>query len=250
MDTLVETSSIRRIGRDEAFDLAATEYRRYVDVLEGLAPDEWRARTDCPDWHVLDMARHVLGACHGCASIRQSLHQVRAGRRWAAAHGRPEIDGINAVQVAERQHLGPAEVVTRLRHTAPAAVRGRRRVPAPLRRIDVGDGAGGPLRLGFLMEVIYTRDVWMHRVDTLRAVGRLDRAVLTPEHDGRLVADVVAQWAEEHGQPFDLTLDGPAGGRFRQGTGGPALHLDAVAFMRTLSGREPGQGLLGHPVLF
>lgn len=250
MDTLIDTRDLRRIDRDEAFDLAAVEYGRYLEALRGLGADDWYVQTECPDWHVLDMARHVLGACEGCASPLQMAGQLRRGKRWAKDHGRPEIDGINAIQVSDRQDLSPDEVVAALERRTPAAVRGRRRVPGLARRIDVGDGSGGPLTLGFLMEVIYTRDTWMHRVDTLRALGRLDQMLLTPAHDGRLVADVVAQWAEEHGQPFTLTLDGPAGGRFRQGSGGPELHLDAVKFMRTLSGREAGERLLSHVILF
>lgn len=250
METTIRTPDIRRIGRDEAFALAATEYERYVDVLRGLDDAAWATQTECPDWHVLDMARHVLGACHACASPRRLVHQLRQGRKWAAAHGRPEIDGINAVQVEERQHLRPAEVVAELERRTRAAVRGRRMVPGPVRRIDVGDGSGGSLLLGELMEVIYTRDTWMHRVDTLRAIGRLDELALTPEHDGRLVEDVVAEWAALHGQPFTLTLSGPAGGRFVQGRDGPELDLDAVEFMRTLSGRERGEDLLGRTVLF
>jgi len=36
--------------------------------------------------------------------------------------------------------------------------------------------------------------------------------VLTPDHDARIVADVVAEWAGRHGRPFTLHLTGPAGG--------------------------------------
>lgn len=180
----------------------------------------------------------------------QLAKQLWRGKRWAAERDRPEIDGINAVQVAERQHLDAAAVVDALARRAPAAVRGRRRVPAVARRIDVGDGSGGSLLLGTLMEVIYTRDTWMHRVDTLRAVGRLDELVLTPEHDGLIVADVVAEWAGTHRRQFQLTLGGPAGGRYAQGTGGPQLESDAVEFMRTVSGRAQGDGLLAETVLF
>jgi len=60
----------------------------------------------------------------------------------------------------------------------------------------------------------------------------------------------VAEWAARHGQPFRLTLSGPAGGGFRQGDGGPSLQLDAVEFCRTLSGRAPSDGLLATRVLF
>jgi hypothetical protein len=39
----------------------------------------------------------------------------------------------------------------------------------------------------------------MHRADAARAV---DRPIeLTATHDGRIVADVVAEWARRHGKP-------------------------------------------------
>lgn len=255
MTTLTEASTIARIDRSEAFHLAKVEYDRYLEVLRSLDEVEWAQRTDCPDWDVRLMAAHVLGACAGCASLREQFSQVRRGKAWSTQHDRPEIDGINAVQVADRAHLAPRQICDELAAMIDKAVAGRKRVPGLARRIDVGDGSGGPMKLGWLMEVIYTRDTWMHRVDTLRAVGRLGDMLLTAEHDGRLVADVVGQWAAEHGQAFTLTLDGPAGGEFRHGTGGEALHLDAVEFMRVVSGRPPADGvpaagLLAHTILF
>jgi hypothetical protein len=103
-------------------------------------------------------------------------------------------------------------------------------------------------KLGYLFDVILNRDTWMHRVDLSRATGRpLD---LTAEHDGRIVADVVAEWAQRHGRPFTLVLDGPAGGIFAQGEGGDDLHVDAVEFCRILSERAPGEGLLAQVVPF
>jgi hypothetical protein len=92
----------------------------------------------------------------------------------------------------------------------------------------------------------FTRDVWMHRVDIARATGKTME--LTAEHDGRIVADVVAEWATTHGQPFELRLDGPAGGAFRAGEGGETVQLDAVEFIRVLSGRAEGTGVLANPL--
>ena len=37
---------------------------------------------------------------------------------------------------------------------------------------------------------------------------------LTPEHDGRIVADIVAEWAKLYDHAFELELDGPAGGTY------------------------------------
>ena len=65
-----------------------------------------------------------------------------------------------------------------------------------------------------------------------------------------LIADVVAEWAERHGQPYRLHLTGPAGGTWSAGSGGPELELDAVEFCRVLSGRGAGEGLLAQQVPF
>jgi hypothetical protein len=111
------------------------------------------------------------------------------------------------------------------------------------------DGHVETWRMGYLLDVILTRDPWMHRIDITRATGRPH--VLTREHDGRIVADVVAEWARRHGRPFELTLTGPAGGRYGAGDGsGDELVIDAVEFGRTLSGRAAGSGLLAQPVPF
>jgi hypothetical protein len=98
----------------------------------------------------------------------------------------------------------------------------------------------------YLFDVGFTRDVWMHRVDLARAVGKpLD---LTAAHDGRLVADIVAEWAATHGEPFDLLLEGPAGGRFRSGNDSEHIVIDAVEFCRILAERAHGDGVLRHPL--
>jgi hypothetical protein len=88
----------------------------------------------------------------------------------------------------------------------------------------------------------------MHRVDLARATG--NELGLSESHDGRVVADVVAEWARVHERPFMLTLEGPAGGTFIQGEHGEQLRLDAVEFCRILSGRGSGTGLLTHEVPF
>ena len=71
--------------------------------------------------------------------------------------------------------------------------------------------------IGYLTDIILTRDPWMHRADIARATGAAH--VLDAGHDGAIVADVVAEWAARHGQPFTLELAGPAGGSFSGGPG-------------------------------
>lgn len=79
--------------------------------------------------------------------------------------------------------------------------------------------------------------------------------MLTADHDGVLVADIVAEWARRHGQPYRLQLTGPAGGSWSSGTGGVEIVMDAADFCRVISGRpgpDGGQtlGLLSTQVPF
>jgi hypothetical protein len=154
------------------------------------------------------------------------------------------------VQVAERDDLTPEQLLDRLVAIAPKTVKGRSRTPRPMRAVKIPIDAPVVEKwaVGYLIDVIYLRDAWMHRVDTARATG--DDLVLTADHDGRIVADVVAEWARRHGQPFSLELTGPAGGAFTAGTGGEALDFDAVEFCCLLAGRGEPTGLLRTIVPF
>jgi uncharacterized protein (TIGR03083 family) len=237
--------------RDTAVRLAATEYERLADLLADLAPEEWHLTTECPAWDVHEMAAHCVGMAQFATSLREMARQLMRSTRAAKRSGRPQIDELTDLQVREHRHLGSTELPEALRRTGRAAVAGRRRVPRPLRAAtftDDGAGATEKWRVGYLLDTILTRDPWTHRGDISRATGR--EMQLTPDHDGEIVADVVAEWASRHGQPFDLTLTGPAGGRWQAGGSGERLELDAVEFCRVLSGRAPGSGLLATVVPF
>jgi uncharacterized protein (TIGR03083 family) len=237
------------ITRREGSALATTENRRILDVLEALRPQDWTKPTDCPGWDVRTMTSHVLGMMEGFASLPQFVHQMRAGKR-AAGDG-PFVDGMNAVQVRERSDLEPEALIERIAAVGPRSARARGRVPGPLRRMPMKQDVAGvqeTWRLGYLLSVILTRDTWMHRIDITRATG--GALVLTAGHDGRIVADVVAEWARRHAMPCTLQLEGPAGGSFTQGNGGEPIDLDAIEFCRLVSGRGTGTGLLAQAVPF
>jgi uncharacterized protein (TIGR03083 family) len=246
--TTIRVDDIPTLSRSEAMAFATDEFGRWLDLMRELTPEEWAAATECEPWDVRAMVCHVLGATEGHASIREMAHQMRAYRK--ATDG-PMIDAMTALQIRDRAGLSPAEIVAAFERAAPRSVRARRRMPGLVRRMPMKvdppfDRDGW--RLGYLMDVIYNRDAWMHRVDISRAIGR--DTVLTPEHDGRLVADVVVEWARRHGQPFTLTLTGAAGGTYLAGDGGEHIELDAVEFCRILSGRAQGTGLLSTEVPF
>ena len=242
------TSEAMQAMRHSDWMTAATEeYRRLGVLLADLPDDEWRMPTDCPEWDVRQLVAHLVGAAEAGASMRALVHQARRGRRLRP--GEPGVEGMNAVQVQERADDDPASLRADLASVGARAVRRRSGLPAALRALPVPFGPPlGTKPLGYLMDRIYTRDAWMHRIDIARATGRTPE--LTADHDRRIVADVVDEWARAHGQAYRLALTGPAGGTWSQGSDGEEITLDAVEFCRILSGRAAGGGLLAHAVPF
>ncbi|MEQ8842329.1 MAG: maleylpyruvate isomerase family mycothiol-dependent enzyme [Acidimicrobiales bacterium] len=247
---ITDVDDIPTIDHAEAMQLQEVELARALQLLRGLDPEQWRKQTVCPDWDVRRMWLHVLGACEAGASMRENMHQMRRGRKRRKDNGVPLEEGLSATQVSEREHLTPLELVERLDQIAPRTVKGRARTPRPMRAMKIAVDAPVVEKwsLGYLIDLIYLRDLWMHRVDTARATGA--ELVLTADHDGRIVADVVAEWHRRHRGPFDLELTGPAGGTFRSGTGGEQITLDAVDFCSLLAGRGEATGLLATIVPF
>lgn len=257
VDTARLVTDITRITREtDARDVALGAYAKVLALLQQLTADDWHARTDCPEWDVADMVGHLIGAARANGSVRELVRQQLWATRHKKEFGGNDLDAMNALQIRDHADLSPGQRVATLRALSRQAVDGRLRFPGPVRRIrfpvaqtgSTADGMPANVSLGHLMDVIYTRDVWLHRVDIARATGLsldLDRDV-----DARIIEDVVAEWASRHAQPFLLTLSGPAGGVFLQGEGGEAIELDAIEFCRVVSGRADGDGLLATRVLF
>jgi uncharacterized protein (TIGR03083 family) len=250
--TTIDVTTIHPIRRSDAEVIAAAEYARLVEQLRSLDDDDWSRPTDCPLWDVRAMAGHSVGMMGDFTSFRSLLRRMRAATRQAKRTGSPLVDAMTAQQVDEQAELSRGELIERAERLGPKAARWRATAPWPLRSLPVKESVGGvpeTWRIGYLLETILTRDPWMHRVDIARATGR--PMVLTADHDGRIVGDVVAEWARRHGKPFTLTLTGPAGGVFTSGDGsGEAITIDAVEFCRVLSGRASGSGLLTQAVPF
>lgn len=237
-----------RIARPEARLLAEEEFVRFAKLASSLTPDEWGMATDCTGWNVRKLALHVLGSSDAQASVREFVHQLRRGlplnREIDSHHW---VDGLNEQQIREREHLSNDDLVAQLAVVGPKAVKGRWGTPPPMRYLPLPFGPPiGWAPLKYLLDVGFTRDIWVHRIDIHEAIGR--PMELTPEHDGRLIADIVVEWAGIHGEGFELVLDGPVGGKFVQGVDGERVELDALDFIRTLSGRLPGSGVLSRPL--
>lgn len=248
--TVVPVGEIPPLEHEEAMVLAQVEYDRLLGAAAQLGPDDWARPTRCTGWDVKDLLGHVLGMMECDVDPGEQARQVAAAIARLQERGGYRIDALTGIQVDEHAHLTPPELLEALRATAPRSLAGRTAMtaeerPAPYRP---GPPFDGEWTRGYLNDVIRTRDVWMHRVDIADATGR--DVSLTPEHDGRLVADVVGEWARRHGRPFTLVLAGPAGGAFVSGEGGERYELDAVEFCRLLSGRGAAWGLLTTEVPF
>ena len=232
------------IERPTAMRLAETEYQRVADAVDALRPEDWTRPTDCTAWDVRQLVAHIVGQTKLFSTPFEVARQMRAAKARQQP-GQPGVDALTALQVEERQHLGPEELRAELRRVGPRGAKGRRRTPGFLRRrrlpgAEVVNGVPETWSLGYLTDVILTRDPWMHRLDLTRATGHAP--VLTADHDGVLVADVVAEWARRHGRPYRLELTGPAGGRWSSGTGGKEIAMDATDFCRVISGRPGPNG--------
>jgi uncharacterized protein (TIGR03083 family) len=249
----IDVASITPITRAEAASLASTEYGRLVDQLRALTDSDWARPTDCSLWDVRALAGHCVGMLSDFTSFRPLMRRMRAATKASKASGEVFIDVMTAMQVSDHAALTTDELIARAEANAPKAAGWRTKAHRLFRRMPMKEEVGGQTetwRMGYLLQVILTRDPWMHRVDIARATGR--DLVLTADHDGRIIADVVAEWARRHGRPFTLRLTGPAGGRYTSsgGSGADELSLDAVEFCRVLSGRAEGFGLLSQPVPF
>jgi uncharacterized protein (TIGR03083 family) len=225
-----------RMDRHVAAELAPAAYATLLHDLERLDPEDWRRPTECPGWDVRAMAGHVVGMARMAASLRETIRQDRIARRAGGSY----IDALTDLQVREQADLDVETLLQRFAEVGPRAARARAGMPRLLRRmpLQVPQVVGDHLERwsnGYLVDVILTRDTWMHRMDIARATGRPTE--LTPDHDGRIVADVVDEWADRHQQPYRLELTGPAGGAYGD-SALPPLVMDAVDFCRVLSGRR------------
>ncbi|MGN7202235.1 maleylpyruvate isomerase family mycothiol-dependent enzyme [Arthrobacter sp. SAFR-044] len=247
-----DAAAITRIHHSEAMKLAAEENRQFLILLEQLRREHWSAPTDCTRWTVRDIAVHVIASAEAQASPREFLRQVWQGRKLTRQiNGHHWVDGLNEAQLRARTELEPEGIAARWRNASAAALRARRRLPGAVRALPVlplgrmADVDFGWQPLSYLFDVGFTRDVWMHRIDICRATGQpLNQ---TRDHDGRIVEDLIAEWATRHQDPFCLILTGPAGGRFSRPAGfDDSLQIDAIECCRILSGRGQPTGVLQH----
>ena len=247
-ETTTRLEDVAPIAPPATKALAEAETARMVAALRQLDPTDWTRPTDNTLWDVRAMAGHVLGMTETFSGLGKLVSYMRAGGKRKGDG--PFIDGLTAEQVDRTADLGTAELIERLAKVGPRAARWRasRRLMRHIPITDEIDGEKVSWKMAKLVDIVLTRDTWMHRADLAKATGK--PMELTRGHDGVLITDAVAEWGRLHGQPCTLHLTGPVGGTFTQGAGGEEITVDAVDFCRIVSGRGSGDGLLKQRVDF
>lgn len=245
--TTIDTASIERIGHAEAMAITAVENRKFGELLRSLSPEQWSTQTECDRWDVRAMAAHLVGSAASQASPREFFRQKRGGKPICKELGSPFWwDGMNELQVRERAAATTDELIAEWDTASAKALASRTKMPRPIAGLKLLNLPApiGRQPLAYLFDIGFTRDVWAHRIDIAHAVGT--EPDHDAAHDGRIVADIVAEWAGTHGEPFVLTLTGPAGGTFVQGAAGDEIEIGVVDFVRVLAERTTAHGVLTH----
>jgi uncharacterized protein (TIGR03083 family) len=231
---------------ERAAEVALGELDAFLALLRELTPEEWHSPTDCTGWAVRDVVAHVAGALEEGARVRAQLRRVLLAPRRHPTMSR--LDAINQMQLDDRRGAGCEQLLREVSVLGPKAARARRRMPRVVRRRAVPDGFSLPpgSTFGYLLDVIYPRDLWMHRVDVARATGRrLRRTDTEADVVAQVVSDLAGGW---DGPRTTLTLTGHGAGTWvlagvgqAHDGGAPSatLEADAVELCRLLSGR-PG----------
>ncbi len=240
----IDAAHIEPITRAEVDSLALEEWKRLLAFLETLDADDWNQATMCTAWNVRDMVAHQAGAYAAYASFKEFRRQYLN----IPPKGRLPEDVINEIQIADRQHKTNAELISEIQQHGARTIANRHRVPFFLRAITLPRSDGTKLNIGYLLDVIYARDTWMHRSDLARATHR--EMKLTREHDGRIVElvmrDVNELLAPKLGSDsLVIELTGIAGNTWRIGdshashgmTPRGTIQMDALDFNVYASGR-------------
>lgn len=224
---------IPSLDHEQWIEVGRSQHEALLKLLRDLSPEDWHASTDCELWTVKDMTAHVLGAAEGFTSFRELRQQVIGSLSRRGELG-SQLNAMNQVQVDDRRHLSPDELTARLEDALPKFLVLRGRVGGIGRYLPLYDPNLGAGSVRYLMDTIFSRDHFMHRIDIERAT---QREIAQTESDRLLVADVVVDWTRRAHAHVTLELSGDAGGSFVAGSGAIGLAADALELCRVLSGR-------------
>lgn len=215
------------------------EIQTWHDLLASIEGTEWQRRTVCDEWDVADIAGHLIGQAEDVITPWSFPRRFRKGKR--VYPGIPRFDAHMMVQADEHRGTPPDELRALFDPRWAKATRKISRTPELLRRITMQADDFPRMALGYVHDILLARDLWMHRDDVCQALGRsFDAGPYAEEIVGQVMYDVVDGpfWGDRPTVVLELT--GPGGGTYRLGRDEPVgrAAVDAVGYMRTLSGRD------------
>ncbi len=246
-------TAIPKLTHQEAMAMSAEELQRFLTLISSLADDDWDKQTACSLWTVKDIVAHQAAHIYGFTSYGRLIGQLNPRLLLPYFRkGMGFLDAWNQSQVDLRRDYTPQALIAEIRNAAEQSLKGRdRMIPAFLRGITMPmpglDQARSP---GYVFDLIYTRDMWMHRIDICNATGR--EMPMDALHDKRIVALIVRDLAMKskrglQGHAATLELTGVSGGTYHLGANAQpeaSVVMDAVEFCILTSGREKAANVL------
>lgn len=236
---------IRPFQRGEMAVMARVELSRFLTLVESLEEDDWKQPTDCTAWNVRAVLAHQASHPKGAASVWEFIDQFNPFRFLSyIGKGMNLLDAANQRQVDIRAQRSTGELITEIRQYAEPSIQNRQSFPFFIRMMTIPVPAQSFKVSGAdLLDIIYTRDMWMHRYDIARATGR--EFVRTAEHDGRIVELIVRELQQSLARTLGSRavtyhLTGAAGGTWQLGSSDTpevTFTLDVMELNRIASGR-------------
>ena len=220
------------IGPSETEQLGNALGASMTSLLRDLSEDEWSLVTRCAPWTVKDVVAHLVGWGEAFTSMKEMRSQIARALRRSKEFGNA-TDAQNNIQVEDRAHLSGPELTARLDKVIPKEGVVRRRFGTALRYLPLYSSyLGGPFTAGYLFNVIFLRDLLIHRLDLCAATGR--EPSLT-NADQRVIEDMLKDWARRRKANVEIE-DG--GRTYLAGAGTNTITAPVHHVVDALSGRR------------
>lgn len=223
------------IGTSESVRLGTQLGGSLIALLESLESDQWNAMTRCEPWTIKDMSAHLLGWMEALTSMKELTSQTRRALARAREYGNV-TDAQNSIQVEDRSSLPESEVLERLRAKLPAGIAARRRLGRTLRYVPLYvPYLGGLTTGGYIANVIFLRDLLVHRLDMYAALGREPEPT---EADVRVIEDTLKDWARRRDAHVVVRPQEWPGRSYLAGEGSTVIGGPVVDLIDALAGRR------------
>lgn len=242
----VDPVGLHRPSTKEYAALARSELAAFVTALEQLDPADWSRPTPCTLWDVHGVAAHQAGHVQSGRGLWGVVAQANPVATFGyLRRGMSSLDAMNQKQVDMRRDRSPAELIREIREGTLRSIAARSRLNPLSARVPLPVPPAGMMRLRELLQRIFSRDMWIHRLDIADATGRAFE--LSGDHNALMLALVLedtARFVRKRSPAANVTLhlQGDGGGTWQlaDGRAAPvALSLPVTDFVRRSAGRVP-----------